>query len=60
MDMDCDLEGTVKLDGEECEYERVSNGIYSVEGVVTHGLVFDVLERGIVASPLGPRVIDWV
>lgn len=54
------LDGPLKLDGEECEYKSISTAIYAVDGVVTHGLVHDVLEVGVVASPLGPRIIEWV
>jgi len=57
--IDIRFDGSLKLDGEECAYEKISNSIYSVDGVVTHGLIYDVLDRGVVASPLGPRIIEW-
>eukprot|EP00210_Caulerpa_lentillifera_P009377 g8939.t1 len=57
--IDVRFNGTLKLDGEECDYKDISKSIYTVDGVVTHGLVVDVLNKGVVASPLGTRIIEW-
>ncbi|GMH32711.1 hypothetical protein BSKO_00545 [Bryopsis sp. KO-2023] len=46
-----------KLYGEKCSYEKISNEIMAVEGVVTHGLVLDKITAAVVASDEGPLII---
>lgn len=54
------IDDTLKLNGEECGYKELSNALFSVEGVVTHGLVIDTLTGAVIASPEGPTIIKWV
>ncbi|CAD7699167.1 unnamed protein product [Ostreobium quekettii] len=54
--IDIRFDGTLKLYGEEVEYEKISNEIMAVAGVVTHGLFLNTATATLTIKSDGPVV----